>query len=157
MSRIFSFEKSVGAVIFRYSEKDEVVFLMLQYRNRHWAFPKGHVEKGETEEETCRREVFEEAGIRELEIKKGFFNKERYWYVAKGNEKEERQSKNIGFVVIKKVVYYLAQTSETEVVLSDEHLDYGWLNYDRAMKKLYFKNSKDILTRAEKFIAKNKK
>ena len=156
MSRIFSFEKSVGAVVFRCTEKNEVVFLMLQYRNRHWAFPKGHVEKGETEEKTCRREVFEEAGIDDLAIRKGFKNTERYWYVARGNEKAERRQKGIGFVVIKKVVYYLAQTVETRIVLSEEHLDFRWLDYEQAMRKLYFKNSKDILTRAHEFIAKSR-
>ena len=37
----------------------------------HWAFPKGHVEKGETETETAVREVLEETGV-PIEIEPGY-------------------------------------------------------------------------------------
>ncbi len=37
--------------------------LLLRDRNGYWVFPKGHVEPGETPEQTAVREVAEETGI----------------------------------------------------------------------------------------------
>ena len=57
-------EKSCGAIIWR--EKDgKPHVLVLQHQNGgHWAFPKGHVEDKETEEQTAVREIFEETGLK---------------------------------------------------------------------------------------------
>lgn len=38
--------------------------LLVRYRSGAWAFPKGHVEPGETLEQTAVREVHEETGVR---------------------------------------------------------------------------------------------
>jgi diadenosine hexaphosphate hydrolase (ATP-forming) len=37
--------------------------LLIRYRSGAWAFPKGHVEAGETLEQTAMREVLEEGGV----------------------------------------------------------------------------------------------
>lgn len=37
--------------------------LLVRYRSGAWAFPKGHVESGETPEQTAVREVQEETGV----------------------------------------------------------------------------------------------
>ncbi|MDN6280398.1 MAG: NUDIX domain-containing protein [Psychroflexus sp.] len=70
--------------------QDEILFI---YRNKKWDLPKGKAEKMETIEETSIREVEEETGVRNLEIKhlidvtyhvlkrKGKFKlKETYWF-----------------------------------------------------------------------------
>ena len=56
-------EKSCGAVVFR-NKNDNIQVLLIRHLNGgHWAFPKGHVEKGETEEQTALREILEETGL----------------------------------------------------------------------------------------------
>ena len=64
-------EKSCGVVLF-----NEQKVLLLQYATGqkegewdlqgHWDFPKGHVDKGETEIETATRELEEETGIKNI-------------------------------------------------------------------------------------------
>jgi hypothetical protein len=44
----------------------------------------------------------------------------------------------------------------TNVTLSFEHIAFEWLNYKDAMKRLTFKNARDVLQKADEFI-KNKK
>ncbi len=51
-------EKACGAVI----ENDGKILMIFQ-NNGFWGFPKGHVEKDETEAETAIREIFEETGL----------------------------------------------------------------------------------------------
>ena len=57
-----AFEKSAGAVLLR-RKAGQIEYFLLNYPSKkggHWDFPKGHIEKGETEIETVRREVKEE-------------------------------------------------------------------------------------------------
>lgn len=49
--------------IIYYHENDETYLLVLGKKSYKWGFPKGHMELGETEEETAIREFYEETGI----------------------------------------------------------------------------------------------
>ena len=130
-------EKSCGAIVFS-EESGGRRYLILHYEEGHWDFPKGHVEKGETEEQTARREAFEETGIRELEFVPGFRKSISYAFKRKGES------------VPKEVVFFLAKTSAKEVNLSDEHTGYMWLPYSQAEKKVTYENAKLLLEEAEK-------
>jgi len=70
--------------------KEEILFI---YRNNRWDLPKGKTEKNESIEDSAIREVEEETGVRDLEIKKFIIRtyhvfkrkgklrlKETYWY-----------------------------------------------------------------------------
>jgi len=148
-----TFEVSVGVVLFLMPE-NKPQFLLLRYPHGHWDFVKGHVEKGENEKETLKRELFEEAGIQDIAILKGFREEVRFRYTAKGTEKEKRQQKGKGLYIWKKVIYYAAQTKETRIELSDEHLDWAWLSYEDARKKITHRNSRAVLDNAMKCIDK---
>jgi len=45
-------------------EKENRYLLVCGHKSEKWGFPKGHMEMGETEEQTALREFFEETGIR---------------------------------------------------------------------------------------------
>lgn len=49
----------------------EILFI---YRNNKWDFPKGHIEKKETERDAAIREVEEETGVEGIEIVKPLMN-----------------------------------------------------------------------------------
>src|SRR5690606_6208216 len=55
---------AAGGMVF--NDKKEILFI---YRNKRWDLPKGKVEKGESLKEAALREVIEETGIQELEIR----------------------------------------------------------------------------------------
>jgi bis(5'-nucleosidyl)-tetraphosphatase len=131
-------ERSAGAVVFRDSPGGRS-YILLQNAGR-WDFPKGGIEKGESELQTVRREVSEETGITELEIIPGFRKVIEYFY--------RRDGKNIH----KQVVYMLARTTQDKVKISWEHQGFGWFSYPQALEKASYGNSKVTLTDAEEFL-----
>jgi len=136
-------EKSAGAVVFR-KEKGKIYYLLLHYQAGHWDFPKGIIEKGEKIEETVKREVREETGIKDIKFIEGFKEWIKYFFKLK--------SKNI----FKIVTFFLAETQTQEVKISWEHIGYKWLHYEEALEQLTFKNAKEILQKANEFLTKKK-
>jgi bis(5'-nucleosidyl)-tetraphosphatase len=155
-----AFEKSVGAVVFR-REKNKILYLLIRHPQSdgycgHWDLPKGHTEKGETNQETLRREVKEETGITELEIVPNFSQWYGYFYRAKDREKAERKSSGRGINIFKIVKVYLVETKEKAIKLSSEHIDYSWMEYNEAFSRITYKNPKKTLEKAHKFLIKHK-
>lgn len=126
-------EKSCGVVVFCDNE-----YLLLHYPSRHWDFPKGHVEKGEKEEETAIREAKEETGL-DVRILPGFREKISYFYKKEG-------------LVGKDVIFFLAEAENKEVKLSAEHQGFKWLPFEEAKKQLTFENARKVLEKANEFL-----
>ncbi|MDG6985726.1 MAG: NUDIX domain-containing protein, partial [Nitrososphaerota archaeon] len=114
-------------------------YLLLQNAGR-WDFPKGGIEKGESELQTVLREVREETGLTDISIIPGFRKVIEYFY--------RRDGKNVH----KEVVYLLASTASESVKISFEHQGYGWFRYGEAIKKASYNNSKVTMTEAERFV-----
>ncbi len=131
-------ERSAGAVVYREALNGRL-FLLLQNAGK-WDFPKGGVEKGESEMQTVAREVEEETGLEDLTIVPGFRKVIEYFY--------RRDRKNIH----KQVVYMLGVTRADRVKISFEHQGFGWFPYEEALVKASYENSKVTLAEAEKFI-----
>jgi len=136
LQEIKGMEKSCGAVVYR-NEGGRRLYLLLHYEEGHWDFPKGHVEEGESEEATVRREVAEETGIADLEFEPLFRETISYFF------------KRDGRAVKKEVVFFLAQTRQGDVRLSSEHVGFAWLEFEPAKKRLTYKNAQDVLEKAE--------
>lgn len=60
-------EATAGGVIYRFSKKDGLEILLVADHFDRWTIPKGHIEEGETAQETAIREIGEEAGVHQLE------------------------------------------------------------------------------------------
>jgi bis(5'-nucleosidyl)-tetraphosphatase len=152
-------EKSAGAIIFR-RESGNIYYLLLHYtpaepgKRGHWGFAKGHVEKDETEEQTARREIAEETGIKDLKILSGFKETEKYFFRKVYGLKGEARKKAPW--VFKLVIFFVAETPVKEIKISAEHIGSVWLPFDEAIKKITFKNSKKLLTKANEFIIKHR-
>jgi 8-oxo-dGTP pyrophosphatase MutT (NUDIX family) len=135
-------EKSAGAVVFR-RENKKIKYLLIQYGWGHWEFPRGLIKKRESLEDTARREIEEEVGIKDIKFIPGFKEWIRFFFKLKG--------KNI----MKIATFLLAETKTKKIKLSYEHKNYAWLEYEKALEKLTFKNAKEILKKANNFLIKN--
>lgn len=56
-------EISCGILVIRKRPAQREILLIQSRQGGHWSFPKGHMEPGETELDTARREVREETGL----------------------------------------------------------------------------------------------
>jgi bis(5'-nucleosidyl)-tetraphosphatase len=131
-------EKSCGAVIFRMSGEALEFLAVKSKENGHWGFPKGHMEKGETEEETAMREVLEETGLSITLIDE---------FRA---EVEYKLTDNI----LKKVVYFISKTSEHSVIIQQEEIEkYRWQSFVDMLDLLTFETDKKVLMKAKNFLS----
>ena len=103
-----------------------------------------HVEKGEELLTTIKRECKEETGITDLKFIDGF-RKEIEYFFRRGKE-----------LIKKKVIFLLAETKTRKVTLSYEHVDYAWLPYKEALERVTFKNAKEVLRKANRFLEKER-
>lgn len=145
-------EVSVGGVVFR-MEDGRRLYLLLHYPSGHFDFPKGHVEMGETEEMTLRRETEEETGITDLTVFPSRVSI-RYFYVAKGTEREKRIRNGDGLWVFKQVHFYPAETASKEIIISHEHQGSVWEPYEAALKQVTFGNARRVLMETEEYLKK---
>ena len=103
-----------------------------------WSLPKGHLELGETPEQTAVREVREETGIGGSVIGKlGIID---FWFVAEGRR-------------IHKTVHHfllLATDPIAGLVLSDEDVEVSeveWVPLDAVAERLAYADERRLLTR----------
>ena len=131
------FEKSCGAVVYRYSD-GAIEFLSVRSKAYgHWGFPKGHVEMGESEKETAIREVLEETGLC-IPLCNEFRIKIKY-SPMKGTSKE--------------VVFFIGKFLDGDVnIQQDEIQDYEWLNYCKTLELLTFDTDKNVLNEVNNII-----
>ena len=132
-------ERSYGAVVVR--QDTDPQYLILQYGAGHWDLVKGHGMRGESEEETVLRELEEETGITQARFIPGFRQEVHYFFQRRAH------------TVYKEVVYYLIETPEEEVTLSDEHIAYQWLPHDKALQAITFANSRRVVAGAHEHLA----
>lgn len=119
-------EKSCGAVIF----KDNLVLLVQSKKYHHWSFPKGHMEKGETELETANREILEETNII-VDIDPSIYSIIQYSPFPN---------------VLKDVKYFYAIYKEGHEIPQDTEIsDILWLSVEDAMNKITFEQEKNVL------------
>ncbi len=141
---IMEIEISIGCIIFK--KNNDIEYLLLyrkagQQYKESWDFPRGNIEKDESEIQAATREIVEETGIAYLKFIKGFREQVDFFYRKEGR------------LVRKTIVYYLAETNTKDVKISFEHDSYAWLRIDDALSRLRHKSSKAIIEKAHRMIS----
>lgn len=133
------YEKSCGAVVYK-REQNKLLYLLIKNRSKNIGFPKGHVEKDETEIQTASREIKEETNV-SVRIDESFRISYNY---------------SINFFIKKQAVYFIAEITDGEIKIpEDEILSYHFVPYNEAVSLLTYPNEKKILKNANQYI-KNK-
>lgn len=137
---------SAGIIVFRRTEEG-IKFLVLYHGGDYWNFPKGKLEAAERSWQAAFREVREETGLKQNELKLiGDFKEFEKFYFKRGNEK-----------IFKVVILYLAETKRSQITLSDEHEGYGWFTFAQAKKMLArHKDNLRILNQAYAYLTRSK-
>lgn len=134
-----NYEKSCGAVVIYRKNKLKYLLIFNKKGNAsgHWGFPKGHMEEGETELSTAKREIFEETGLSPEFIDS--FRVVSHYCPRPGVEKDS--------------VYFLAEATDDNVTIQASELaDYRWCTFDKALDIITYDH--EILKQAHDFLMK---
>ena len=128
-------EKSCGCVII----ENNKVLLILQQNDAYWGFPKGHVENGETETQTAKREVKEEVGL-DVKI-------------------DESKRYSINYIVRDEIdktsVFYIATPIGGKIQKQDSEVkEVKWCTFEEALELITFDNLKEVLRKVMEDIKK---
>ena len=138
-----NYEYSCGAVVF--TRVDGVPhYVLIRAKDQPvgcHGFPKGHMEPGETEQETALREIYEEVGLR-VRLLPGFRSVTEYRLPSPPDTS-------------KQVVFFLAEYENQQVRIQESELaGFTLAPFAQALELTEFADSKRILTEAHEFLSK---
>jgi len=136
MARVVRVRRDVQAVIFDESEGEKRILLVkkpdFSAQRHRWRLLKGGVESSETETEALRREIFEELGLKNVQIMEKVHS---YEFIFEG-------TKHIVSCYLVK-----ADSKETITLQKSEVTDYVWVPRDKAVETLFWNNEKEAVRR----------
>lgn len=131
------YEKSCGVIVLK--KEDSRFFVLLVHHNLgHWGIPKGHMEKGEKEEETAIREVLEETGIT-TSIIDGFRR------IISYSPKK---------ATIKDVVFFLGEAKTFTIHSQESEVEEArFIEIEESLKVVTYLQEKEVIKEAIKFLS----
>lgn len=133
-------DESFGIIPVRQEGTSWKVLLILHQGGKHWAFPKGHKDAGESAIEAAKRELKEETGLAVVSLLQEAPLMETYQFHRKYQ------------LVTKKVSYFPAIVSGEIVVQAEEILEAKWLSFPEAMQQLTFKEARALLSQVKEIL-----
>ena len=119
-----------GGIVVR-RDKDTIRCLVVTAKKnpQHWVFPKGHINVGETPEQTAKREVLEETGVQAKILD----------LVGTTEFQTRDEAVKVKFYLME----YVAEKGEAE--------DRGkrWCTYEEALDLLSFDDTRDLLRQSQ--------
>jgi len=142
-------EVSAGGVVFKRPEgaRGQVQFAMMLDSYGKWAFPKGHVESGETNEEAAARETLEELGLEQVRLLE-YLGKIDIWF-------RDRYQKK-GTLIHKDIHYFLFEAPPEAVLHPDpeEHAyEAKWVSGKKLIEQSSYPDMIPILKRAIAYVS----
>lgn len=124
--------KSSGGVVVN----DEGKVLVVNQKRTSWSLPKGHIEKGEDDITAAKREIYEESGVRDLELIKKLGTYNRYKIGEDGSEDKSEY---------KEINMYLFRTNTVNSrPIDPENPEIRWLNKEKVADLLTHPKDKEF-------------
>jgi ADP-ribose pyrophosphatase YjhB (NUDIX family) len=134
-------EPTSGGIIFRHSADDGIEILLIQDGKNRWTIPKGHIEPGETAQDTAKREIGEEAGLNDVKII-GWLGKIHFRY------------RRVDKLVLMTTQIYLVQAlGDTDATQKEEWMnDIKWFKFNDALEAIEYEDIGKLMLLAKKRI-----
>lgn len=130
--------KSCGFIVYK-AENNENFYLIIKSHNGDVGFPKGHMEPGENELQTAIRELKEETGM-DVDTIHDFRYQIEYPLPRVPD-------------AMKQTVYFLGKCASDDIIIQEtEVASAEFVTYDKAIEKLTFEETKNMLKKAKDII-----
>lgn len=135
-------EPTAGGIIFRRRKTDgEIEILLIQDAKERWTIPKGHIEPGETAQQTAKREIGEEVGLHDVEVL-GWLGKIHFRY--------RRMDK---LVLMTTQIYLVRAGKDADNIKEEEWMkDAKWLPFQEALDLIEYEDIGKLMLLAKKRI-----
>ena len=138
-------EPTAGGVVFRRNKDDEVEILLIQDAKDRWTIPKGHIEEGETAQQTAKREIGEEAGLTNTEV---------YGWLGKIHFRYRRVDK---LVLMTTQIYLVKALGDTNAIQKEEWMNgIKWFKFADALDAIEYEDIGKLMLLAMKRIRQEK-
>ncbi|HSX41703.1 MAG TPA: NUDIX domain-containing protein [Candidatus Saccharimonadales bacterium] len=128
-------EYTAGGMVYRRTAPGEIDILMIQDRMGRWTIPKGHVEEGESLEQTAIREVGEETGLHNISIKDKL-DKIHFFYRKEGK-----------LIFMTTHVFLMEALGDTNALVPEDSegiIDAKWFKKDEALDLIEYKDTEKL-------------
>ena len=126
---------SAGGVVIN----DDGKVLVVSQRGTSWSLPKGHIDPGEDALEAARREIYEESGVRDLELVRELGTYERHKIGANGGEDRSE---------LKAITMFLFRTKEKSLRPVDpDNPEAKWVERSKVAPLLTHEKDKEFFAR----------
>ena len=134
-------EPTAGGIVFRRNKANEIEILLIQDAKDRWTIPKGHIEEGETAQQTARREIGEEAGLKQVDVL-GWLGKIHFRY--------RRLDK---LVLMTTQIYLVRAKGDTNAIQKEEWMNgIQWFKFTDALDAIEYEDIGKLMLLAMKRI-----
>lgn len=139
-------EPTAGGIVYRFNKEGGVEILLIQDAKDRWTIPKGHIEEGETAQETAKREIAEEAGLKDTDVQ-GWLGKIHFRY------------RRINTLVLMTTQIYLVKAKgDTNAIQKEEWMNgIKWFSFHDALDRIEYEDIGKLMLLAMKRIRQSGK
>ncbi|MBC7943018.1 NUDIX domain-containing protein [Candidatus Saccharibacteria bacterium] len=134
-------EPTAGGIVFRRNDDGAIEILLIQDSKDRWTIPKGHIEEGETAQQTAKREIGEEAGLNDTDVL-GWLGKIHFRY--------RRVDK---LVLMTTQIYLVRAKGDTNAIQKEEWMNgIKWFKFHDALDAIEYEDIGKLMLLAMKRI-----